>query len=337
LRERGDRSRKRVVGEGLATETPSPDSSLRDEPPSPAVREREESRCGYVALVGAPNAGKSTLLNRLVGAKLAIVTPKVQTTRARLLGIAIVDRTQLILVDTPGIFAPRRRLDRAMVAAAWAGIADADRVVLLVDAARPDDPDTRQIIERLKESGRRAIVALNKIDLVRRDRLLGIADSLFRHGPFDEVFMISGLSGDGVEDLKRHLAAAMPPGPWLFPEDQLSDAAERWLAAEITREQVFLQLHDELPYAATVETEAWEERRDGSVRIDQVIYVRRSGQRAIVLGDKGARIKAIGSRARGELERLLERRVHLFLFVKVRDNWIEDPERYAALGLDYDV
>lgn len=296
-----------------------------------------QTRCGYVALVGAPNAGKSTLLNRLVGTKLAIVTPKVQTTRARLLGIAIAGATQLILVDTPGIFAPRRRLDRAMVAAAWAGMADADRIVLLADAARPDDRDTRQIVDRLQESGRRAILALNKIDLVRRDRLLGVADTLFRGGPFDEVFMISGLTGDGVEDLKRHLAVAMPAGPWLFPEDQLSDVAERWLAAEITREQVFLQLHDELPYAATVETEAWEERRDGSVRIDQVIYVRRPGQRAIVLGDKGARIKALGSRARGELERLLERRVHLFLFVKVRENWIDDPERYAALGLDYNV
>lgn len=305
--------------------------------PDKAERPSGETRCGYVALVGAPNAGKSTLLNRLVGTKLAIVTPKVQTTRARLLGIAIVGMTQLVLIDTPGIFAPRRRLDRAMVAAAWAGMADADRIVLLADAARPDDADTWQIIERLKESGRRAILALNKIDLVRRDRLLGIADTLFRLGPFDEVFMISGLNGDGVEDLKRHLAAAMPHGPWLFPEDQLSDAAERWLAAEITREQVFLQLHDELPYAATVETEAWEERKDGSIRIDQVIYVRRPSQRAIVLGDKGARIKAIGSRARAELERLLERRIHLFLFVKVRENWIEDPERYAALGLDYDV
>jgi GTP-binding protein Era len=295
------------------------------------------TRCGYVALVGAPNAGKSTLLNRLVGTKLAIVTPKVQTTRARLLGIAIVDATQLILVDTPGIFGPRRRLDRAMVAAAWAGIADADRTVLLVDATRPNEPDTVRIIARLKEIRRRAVLALNKIDLMPRDRLLGVAGALFREGPFDEVFMISGLSGDGVEDLKRRLAAAMPAGPWLFPEDQLSDAAERWLAAEATREQVFLQLHDELPYAATVETEAWEERRDGSVRIDQVIFVQRPGQRAIVLGDKGARIKAIGSRARGEIERLLERRVHLFLFVKVRDNWIDDPERYAALGLDYDV
>jgi GTP-binding protein Era len=302
------------------------------------VRERDSNtRCGYVALIGAPNAGKSTLLNQLVGRKLAIVTPKVQTTRTRLLGIAIEEPAQLILVDTPGIFAPRRRLDRAMVAAAWAGMADADQVVLLVDAARPADPDTRHIIDRLAANGRRAILALNKIDLVRRDILLGIADTLSRSGGFDPVFMISGLTGDGVGDLKQHLVAAMPPGPWLFPEDQLSDASERWLAAEVTREQVFLQLHDELPYAATVETEAWEDRADGSVRIDQVIYVRREGQRAIVLGDKGTRIKAIGSRARAELGHMLERRVHLFLFVKVRENWIEDPERYAALRLDYNV
>jgi GTP-binding protein Era len=302
------------------------------------VRERDSNtRCGYVALIGAPNAGKSTLLNQLVGRKLAIVTPKVQTTRTRLLGIAIEEPAQLILVDTPGIFAPRRRLDRAMVAAAWAGMADADQVVLLVDAARPADPDTRHIIDRLAANGRRAILALNKIDLVRRDILLGIAETLSRSGGFDPVFMISGLTGDGVGDLKQHLVAAMPPGPWLFPEDQLSDASERWLAAEVTREQVFLQLHDELPYAATVETEAWEDRADGSVRIDQVIYVRREGQRAIVLGDKGTRIKAIGSRARAELGHMLERRVHLFLFVKVRENWIEDPERYAALRLDYNV
>jgi GTPase len=313
-------------------------SPARQNKPSPAAPETVgPRRCGYVALIGAPNAGKSTLLNHLVGRKLAIVTPKVQTTRTRLLGIAIVGATQLILVDTPGIFAPRRRLDRAMVAAAWAGMADADQTVLLVDAARPGDPDTRRIVERLAANGRRAILALNKIDLVRRDSLLGTADTLFRAGCFDHVFMISSLKGDGVEDLKRHLAAAMPPGPWLFPEDQLSDAAERVLAAEITREQVFLQLHDELPYAATVETEVWEERRDGSVKIDQVIYVQRPGQRAIVLGDKGTRIKAIGARARAELERLMGRRVHLFLFVKVRENWLEDPEHYAALGLDYNV
>lgn len=296
-----------------------------------------ETRCGYVALIGAPNAGKSTLLNALVGRKLAIVTPKVQTTRTRLLGIAIEGASQLIFVDTPGIFAPRRRLDRAMVAAAWAGAADADQIVLLVDAKHPDAADTARIIEQLAASGRRAVLALNKIDLVRRDALLGIADRLFRAGIFDQAFMISGLTGDGVADLKRHLAAAVPAGPWLFPEDQLSDAPERWLAAEVTREQVFLQLHDELPYAATVETEVWEERRDGSVRIDQVIYVRRPGQRAIVLGDKGQRIKTIGARARAELERLLDRRVHLFLFVKVREGWLDDRERYAAMGLDYDV
>src|SRR5205823_9552678 len=199
------------------------------------------------------------------------------------------------------------------------------------------DPDSDRIVGRLNDSGRRAILALNKIDMVRRDKLLGLADELSRRAPFDRVFMISALTGDGADDLKHHLAALVPSGPWLFPEDQLSDAQERWLAAEVTREQVFLQLHDELPYAATVETESWEERRDGSVKIDQVIYVRRPSQRAIVLGDKGSRIKAIGARARGEMERSMDRRVHLFLFVKVRDNWIEDPERYAAIGLDYDV
>lgn len=303
------------------------------------------TRCGYVALIGAPNAGKSTLLNQLVGRKLAIVTPKVQTTRTRLLGIGVEDvgegaeagKAQLIYVDTPGIFEPRRRLDRAMVAAAWAGASDADVAVLLVDAKRGFDPDTRRIVDRLVEAGRRALLALNKIDLIRRDRLLGLADEVFKAGPFDRVFMISGLTGDGVADLKRHLAAAVPPGPFLFPEDQLSDAQERWLAAEVTREQVFLQLHDELPYAATVETESWEERRDGSARIEQVIYVRRESQRAIVLGDRGSRIKAIGARARAELEKMLDRRVHLFLFVKVRDNWIDDPERFAALGLDYNA
>ena len=312
-------------------------SKKRPDSPPPAAREGAETRCGYVALIGAPNAGKSTLLNQFVGRKLAIVTPKVQTTRARLLGIAIIGPAQLILVDTPGIFEPRRRLDRAMVAAAWAGAADADETVLLVDAARPNDRDTQRIIGRLAETRRRAILGLNKIDLVRREKLLGLADSLFKAGVFTEVFMISGLTGDGIDDLKRRLAETAPPGPWLFPVDQLSDAPERWIAAEVTREQVFLQLHDELPYAATVETESWQERRDGSLRIDQVIYVQRPGQRAIVLGDGGQRIKAIGARARVELEKMLERRVHLFLFVKVRDNWVEDPERYAALGLDYNA
>jgi GTPase len=295
------------------------------------------TRCGYVALIGAPNSGKSTLLNRVVGRKLAIVTPKAQTTRNRLLGIAIQGRTQVIYVDTPGIFAPRRRLDRAMVAAAWSGAEDADDTLLLVDASRGIDQDTRHILDRLAARGRKSILALNKIDLVRRETLLGLADTLSRQGTFDPIFMISGLKGQGVEDVKRHLAASLPSGPWLFPEDQLSDAPERLIAAEVTREQVFLQLRDELPYASTVETEAWQDRPDGSVRIEQVIYVQRASQRSIVLGEGGKRIKAIGARARAELERMLERRVHLFLFVKVRQNWVDDRERFDALGLDYDV
>jgi GTP-binding protein Era len=297
----------------------------------------ETTRCGHVALIGAPNAGKSTLLNWLLGRKLAIVTPKPQTTRTRLLGIAIEGSAQIIYVDTPGIFAPRRRLDRAMVAAAWSGAEDAERTVLLVDAARGIDRDTQRIVDRLAERGREAVLALNKIDLVRRDGLLALADTLSRKSKFDPVFMISGRTGDGVDDLKRHLASTVPPGPWLFPEDQLSDMPERVIAAEATREQVFLQLHDELPYGSTVETERWEDRTDGSVRIEQVIFVQRASQRAIVLGEGGQRIKAIGARARAELERMLDRRVHLFLFVKVRENWVEDRERYAALGLDYDV
>ena len=295
------------------------------------------TRCGHVALIGAPNAGKSTLLNRLVGRKLAIVTPKPQTTRTRLLGIAIEGPAQIIYVDTPGIFAPRRRLDRAMVAAAWSGAEDAEQTVLLVDAARGVDRDTRRILDRLGERDQGSILALNKIDLVRRDSLLTLADNLSREGRFDPVFMISGRTGDGVNDLKRHLAAVLPQGPWLFPEDQLSDMPERVIAAEVTREQVFLQLRDELPYGSAVETEQWQDKRDGSARIEQVIFVQRPSQRAIILGEGGQRIRAIGARARAQLEHLLDRRVHLFLFVKVRENWVEDRERYAALGLEYDV
>jgi GTPase len=295
------------------------------------------TRGGYVALIGAPNSGKSTLLNQLIGRKLAIVTPKAQTTRNRLLGIAIEGPAQIVFVDTPGIFTPRRRLDRAMVAAAWSGAEDADEALLLVDASRGVDHDTRRILNRLAQRRRRSILALNKIDLVPRKSLLGLADVLSREGLFDPIFMISGLKGDGVEDVKRHLAASLPRGPWMFPEDQLSDAPERLIAAEVTREQVFLQLHDELPYASTVESEQWEDKPDGSVRIEQVIYVQRPSQRAIVLGDGGKRIKTIGARARAELEHMLERRVHLFLFVKVRQNWIDDRERFAALGLNYDA
>jgi GTP-binding protein Era len=296
-----------------------------------------ETRCGYVALIGAPNAGKSTLLNRLVGQKVAIVTPKAQTTRSRLLGIATSDTTQLVFVDTPGIFAPRRRLDRAMVAAAWAGAADADVTVLLIDALRGVEDDTRRTIDRLKGAKRRAILALNKIDLVRREALLGLADQLSKRGDFERIFMISGLKGDGVDDLLQHLTQTMPPGPFLFPPDQLSDAPERFLAAEVTREQVFLQLHDELPYSTTVETESWQDRPDGSVRVEQVIYVRRQSQRAIVLGEGGKRIKTIGARARAELGAMLDRKVHLFLFVKVREGWLDDPERFRAIGVEFNV
>lgn len=292
-------------------------------------------RCGMVALIGAPNAGKSTLVNRLVGAKVSIVSPKIQTTRRRVLGIVMADGAQLILVDTPGIFQPKKRLERSMVNAAWEGAQDADLVVLLADVTEPDDADFLAIIERLKTSGRTAILALNKVDLVKREMLLGTAKRLAGEGIFDPVFMISGLTGDGVDDLKAHLARAVPQGPFLYPEDQLTDLPQRLLAAEVTREQIFLQLHEELPYASTVETEKWEERSDGSVRIDQIVFVQRPGQKAIVLGEGGQQIKRIGAKSRAELEKFLGRRVHLFLFVKVAKNWTEDRERYEALGLDY--
>jgi GTPase len=300
------------------------------------MTEAAPRRCGYVALVGAPNAGKSTLLNQLIGAKVSIVSPKVQTTRARVLGITVAGEAQLIFIDTPGIFAPKRRLERAMVAAAWAGAEDADLVVLLVDAARGVDEDTRRILDGLKAAGRRAVLALNKVDLVEPQRLLPLTDGLRREGIFDAVFMISALTGDGVEDLRRHLAAALPQGPWLYPEDQLTDLPQRLIAAEVTREQVFLQLHQELPYATLVETEGWEEREDGSVKISQVIHVQRPGQKAIVLGKGGRQIKDIGARARSELERMLGRRVHLFLFVRVSEDWTEDRERYKAMGLEFE-
>lgn len=294
------------------------------------------TRCGYVALVGAPNAGKSTLLNQLIGAKLSIVSPKVQTTRSRLLGILVEGAAQLILVDTPGIFAPKRRLERAMVAAAWAGAEDADVVVVLVDAARGVEEDTRRLLDGLKAAGRRAVLALNKIDLVSPPQLLPLADRLGGEGIFDAIFMISGLGGDGVGDLRRHLAKSVPEGPWLYPEDQLTDLPQRLIAAEVTREQIFLQLHQELPYAVFVETDLWEEREDGSVKISQTIHVQRDSQKAIVLGKGGRQVKAIGARARAELERMLGRRVHLFLFVRVTENWTEDRERYQAMGLDYE-
>lgn len=301
----------------------------------PMTADREDRRCGYAALVGAPNAGKSTLMNRLMGTKVSIVTPKVQTTRTRIIGVVIHGETQIVFIDTPGIFAPRRRLERAMVSAAWAGAADADVVVVLVDAERGVCRNTQGIIDGLKRTGRKAILVLNKIDLVKREVLLGLAAGLNEEGLFDQIFMASALTGDGVEGLVPALAGMLPEAPWLYPEDHLTDMNERLFAAEITREQLFLKLHQELPYALTVETEEWEEKADGSVRIGQVIYVERTSQRAIVLGKGGQQIKAVGAKARAELETLMERRVHLFLFVKVREKWRDDPERYREMGLEF--
>jgi GTP-binding protein Era len=288
-----------------------------------------------VALIGAPNAGKSTLLNRLVGSKVAIVTRKVQTTRAILRGIAIEDAAQIIFVDTPGIFSPKRKLDRAMVEAAWSGAADADAIVLLVDSQYGLDEDTRRIVEGLGERAGKAILALNKIDAVKRERLLALAQSLNDCFAFDRTFMISALDGSGVDDLKNYLADRMPDGPWLYPPDQLADVPLRYMAAEVTREKLFERLHDELPYASTVETEQWKELRDGSVRIEQTIFVERQSQKKIVLGHKGQTVKAIGQAARLDLQTLLDKTVHLFLFVKVRERWGEDPERFRMMGLDF--
>jgi GTP-binding protein Era len=294
------------------------------------------TRCGHIALLGAPNAGKSTLLNRLVGSKLSIVSPKVQTTRARLLGIAIRGEAQLIFVDTPGIFVPKRRLERAMVAAAWAGAKDADLAVLLIDASHGLDVDTRRILDGMQAAGKRAVIALNQIDKVKREVLLPLAERVGRESVCERVFMISGLTGDGVDDLLDYLVKAVPEGPWLFPAEEITDAPLRLLASEATREQIFLQLQQELPYAATVETESWEEFADGSVKIGQLIHVVRDSQKAIVLGKGGQQIKRIGAAARAELEKFLDRRVHLFLRVVVSEGWSEDRERYAAMRLDFE-
>jgi len=297
------------------------------------------TRCGFVAVIGAPNAGKSTLVNRLVGAKVSIVSPKVQTTRSRVLGIAIRDNAQILFVDTPGIFAPRRRLDRAMVAAAWQGAGDADLVVLLIDASRQQpDEETQRILDDLKRADRKIILALNKVDLVKqRERLLALAAEMDRTGCFSDIFMISAETGDGVEDLMRALVSRLPAGPWLYPEDQITDMPMRLLAAEVTREHLFRQLHQEVPYALTVETESWEDFQDGSVKIQQMILVEREGQKAIVIGKAGARVKAVREAAQAELQAMLERRVHLFLAVKVREGWSEERERYKDLGLEWDV
>ncbi len=295
----------------------------------------ETTRAGFVALIGAPNAGKSTLLNSMLGQKVAIVTRKVQTTRSQLRGVCMAGTSQIIFIDTPGIFEPRRRLDRAMVHAAWTGAGDADQVVLLVDAQKGVDAEVASIIESLGKTDRKAILALNKIDKIKREYLLALAAELNESGVFTDTFMISALKGRGIGDLRSTLAARMPPGPWLYPPDQLTDITERLLAAEVTREKLYLRLHQELPYQSTVETETFEERKDGSARIQQVIFVERDSQKSIVLGKRGQMIKAIGAEARAELQDLLDRKVHLFLFVKVRENWGNDPERYVDWGLDF--
>lgn len=292
-------------------------------------------RCGFVAVIGAPNAGKSTLVNRIVGAKVSIVTPKMQTTRFRVLGIAVRESTQLILIDTPGIFAPRKRLERAMVAAAWSGAGDADEVVLVVDASRGLKGETMRIIDRLQGAGRKAILALNKIDLVAKPELLRLTATLNAAGTFSEVVMISAQSGDGVGDLVALVAGRLPHGPWLFPDDQISDLSEHVFATEITREKAFMALGQELPYAVSVETESWTQRPDGSIEIRQIINVQREGQKGIVIGHKGSRLSQIGTAARAELEHLLGCRVHLFLFVRVQARWSDDPAWYRDVGLDF--
>ena len=294
------------------------------------------TQAGFIALIGEPNAGKSTLLNRMVGAKVSIVTHKVQTTRARIRGICMEGAAQLVFVDTPGLFKPRRRLDRAMVAAAWGGAMDADIVVLLVEAHRGISSGVQSILDQLKELGdRRVILAINKIDQVKSDALLALTQQLNAAFAFEKTFMISAERGHGVPDLRAWLGQELPEGPWLYPEDQIADLPLRMIAAEMTREKLTLRLHQELPYQLTVETESWEERPDGSARVDQVIYVVRDGHKGILLGNKGETIKAVSKAAREELEGFLERRVHLFCKVKVRQKWLEDAARYSEMGLDF--
>ena len=294
------------------------------------------TQAGFIALIGEPNAGKSTLLNRMVGAKVSIVTHKVQTTRARIRGICMEGAAQLVFVDTPGLFKPRRRLDRAMVAAAWGGAMDADIVVLLVEAHRGISSGVQSIIDQLKElEGRRVILAINKIDRVKSDALLALTQQLNAAFAFEKTFMISAERGHGVPDLRAWLGQELPEGPWLYPEDQIADLPLRMIAAEMTREKLTLRLHQELPYQLTVETESWEERPDGSARVDQVIYVVRDGHKGILLGNRGETIKAVSKAAREELEGFLERRVHLFCKVKVRQKWLEDAARYSEMGLDF--
>jgi GTPase len=295
----------------------------------------QQTRCGFVALIGAPNAGKSTLINQLVQSKVSIVSHKVQTTRMPVRGIAMQDRSQLIFIDTPGIFAPKRRLDRAMVTSAWAGAHDADLTGLLIDARKGLDPENEAILTKLREFRGKVFLILNKVDLVDKPQLLALATALNERAKFDQTFMISALSGDGVADLRAWLAREVPPGPWHYPEDQVSDAPLRVLASEVTREKLYHRLHQELPYQTTVETESWKEMKDGSVRIEQIIYVERESQKKIVIGKGGQTLKAIGAEARKEIAEIAETPVHLFLFVKVREGWGDDPERYREMGLEF--
>ena len=291
--------------------------------------------CGLVAVVGAPNAGKSTLVNAIVGQKVAIVSPKAQTTRTRLMGVAIAGESQILLLDTPGIFEPRRRLDRAMVAAAWGGATEADLIALVVDAETGFTRRIEPMLDRIAERREPKILILNKVDLVRKEALLELVTQFSERLSFEEIYMVSAATGDGVADLKQALAARVPEGPWHFPEDQVSDATDRMLAAEVTREQLYLQLHAELPYESAIETEKFEERKDGSAVIHQQILVARDSQKAIVLGKGGTRIRAIGEAARKELSELLQRKVHLFLHVKVNPKWEEDRGLYREIGLDW--
>ena len=293
------------------------------------------TRCGFVALIGAPNVGKSTLVNALVGAKVTIVSRKVQTTRALIRGIVIENNAQIILVDTPGIFLPKRRLDRAMVSTAWSGAHDADLVCVLLDAKTGIDEEAEAILTKAASVNHDKILVINKVDLVQREKLLALAQAANERMKFARTFMISAISGDGVDDIRKTLAEMVPPGPYLYPEDQMSDAPMRQLAAEITREKIYQKLHQELPYQSTVETDKWEERKDKSVRIEQTIFVERESQRKIVLGKGGATIKSIGADSRKELMQILDVPVHLFLFVKVRENWGDDPDRYREMGLDF--
>jgi GTP-binding protein Era len=297
--------------------------------------EHTNTRCGFAALIGAPNAGKSTLINALVGSKVSIVSRKVQTTRTQIRGITTKDDTQIIFVDTPGIFKPKRRLDRAMVTSAWGGAGDADIVCLLIDSRKGIDEEVEAIVERLGEVRQPKFLILNKVDTLDRPKLLELAQTLNAKAKFEATFMISALAGDGVADMLDELAKHMKPGPWLYPEDQISDAPLRALAAEITREKLFERLHDELPYQLTVETESWKDLKDGSARIEQTIYVAREGHRKIVIGEGGRVLKAVGAAARKEIAEAAEHNVHLFLFVKVRENWIDDPERYREMGLEF--